>query len=415
MGTQMLIYVYSVCVWALAFFLAPVALVYAFFAKEKVAHRLGIWRNCARNCIWIHSSSLGEAQEALALGKIFSDEGFCILHTSTTMTGFQKLAQNTYNADVFLQPIDFPQVMSFLFRKVAPLAFITIESDMWIGMLHAARKANVPAIVASGRISDRSVLRAKYSRFYYRFVFAHLTKILARNAHDAQNFSQLGCDIAKLDIAPDLKIISSFAAVKRGIPPNFSFHGKKVIVWGSLREREERIAFDTIEIVKSNLSNVLHIIVPRKPENFDNVCNQLDARKIPFMRRSRVSSIEKSAVVLVVDTIGELAMFYTTADLAIVCGTFANYGGHNPLEAFAAGVPVLHGRDTANNRALFDYLNRNGVGFAVSAGELATKIVEIFANSDYLYQLQQKTRQLAQTESCAGQDYLNKILPLLKK
>jgi 3-deoxy-D-manno-octulosonic-acid transferase len=217
---------------------------------------------------------------------------------------------------VYLQPIDFPQIMQIYFRRVMPRAFIIIESDMWLGMLHAARKADVPVIVASGRISDRAVLRAKYSNFYYRFVFAHLTKVLARNAHDAQNFSKLGCDETKIDIAPDLKILSSFVAVRKGQAPNLTLHGRKVLVWGSLREKEESIAFDAIEFVLARLPNVLHVVAPRKPESFDIVCSQLDARKINFARRSRVLSVDKLVSVLVVDTIGELAAFYTTADLA---------------------------------------------------------------------------------------------------
>jgi 3-deoxy-D-manno-octulosonic-acid transferase len=78
-------------------------------------------------------------------------------------------------------------------------------------------------------------------------------------------------------------------------------------------------------------------------------------------------------------------------------------------------VPVLHGNDTANNRVLFEFLDKHGIGFAVLPDELATKIVEIFVNDDYLNQLQQKTRQLAQSESDAGQAYLAKISPFLQK
>jgi hypothetical protein len=63
-GAQALIFVYSLCVWALAIVTAPVALVYALVVKENIAHRLGIWRKCTRNSIWFthrHLESAGGA------------------------------------------------------------------------------------------------------------------------------------------------------------------------------------------------------------------------------------------------------------------------------------------------------------------------------------------------------------------
>ena len=49
------------------------------------------------------------------------------------------------------------------------------------------------------------------------------------------------------------------------------------------------------------------------------------------------------AAVIILDTIGELAGVFASADVAFVGGSLRDYGGHNPLEPAALGVPVLFG------------------------------------------------------------------------
>ena len=50
------------------------------------------------------------------------------------------------------------------------------------------------------------------------------------------------------------------------------------------------------------------------------------------------------------DTIGELPSLYHHANLAFVGGSLLRGGGHNPIEAWAAGVPVVVGPHTENFR-----------------------------------------------------------------
>ena len=48
------------------------------------------------------------------------------------------------------------------------------------------------------------------------------------------------------------------------------------------------------------------------------------------------------------DSIGELSAYYAAADVAFVAGNLAPLGGHNLLEAIAAGAPTLVGPHTFN-------------------------------------------------------------------
>jgi 3-deoxy-D-manno-octulosonic-acid transferase len=58
--------------------------------------------------------------------------------------------------------------------------------------------------------------------------------------------------------------------------------------------------------------------------------------------------------IYLVDTIGELKMFYATADIAFVGGSMVAAGGHNILEAAAVGVPVLFGPYMTNFKEIAD-------------------------------------------------------------
>ena len=56
--------------------------------------------------------------------------------------------------------------------------------------------------------------------------------------------------------------------------------------------------------------------------------------------------------VYLLDSIGELAAVYGEAVLAFVGGSLVDTGGQNPIEAWAAGVPVIAGPHMENFREI---------------------------------------------------------------
>src|ERR1700675_2121888 len=66
---------------------------------------------------------------------------------------------------------------------------------------------------------------------------------------------------------------------------------------------------------------------------------------------NRQSSIVNPDVYLL-DSIGELAALYRHAALAFIGGSLVETGGHNPIEAWAEGVPVVVGPHTHNIREI---------------------------------------------------------------
>ena len=58
--------------------------------------------------------------------------------------------------------------------------------------------------------------------------------------------------------------------------------------------------------------------------------------------------VNENTSVLLVDTLGELLMFYAAVDVAFVGGSLVPIGGHNLLEPAALALPILTGPHNFN-------------------------------------------------------------------
>ena len=87
--------------------------------------------------------------------------------------------------------------------------------------------------------------------------------------------------------------------------------------------------------------------MPRHPQRFDEVAGLLAARGIAYRRRSEGLPTADTRVWLG-DSMGEMAAYYTLADVAFIGGSLLPLGGQNLIEAAACGCPVLVGPHTFN-------------------------------------------------------------------
>jgi 3-deoxy-D-manno-octulosonic-acid transferase len=89
------------------------------------------------------------------------------------------------------------------------------------------------------------------------------------------------------------------------------------------------------------------------------------------------------ASVLLVDTIGELAALYASADVAFVGGSLVPIGGHNLLEPAALSVPLLTGPSHFNAKDIALLLLERGAALQVAdAQSLAAVLLRLFDRPD---------------------------------
>ena len=93
------------------------------------------------------------------------------------------------------------------------------------------------------------------------------------------------------------------------------------------------------------------LIVPRHPQRFAAVAELLERAGLRVARRSQWEGAPPTGVQVDVwlgDSLGEMALYYGLADVALLGGSFAPLGGQNLIEAAACGCPVVLGPHTFN-------------------------------------------------------------------
>ena len=119
-------------------------------------------------------------------------------------------------------------------------------------------------------------------------------------------------------------------------------------------------------------------LAPRRPERFPDVAKRIEEAGHRLLRRTGPSS--EGADVYLLDSVGELASLYREAAVAFLGGSLVPKGGHNPIEAWAAGVPVLSGPHTRNFAEIMRRGEEIGILRAVADGaELRSALAEVFS------------------------------------
>jgi 3-deoxy-D-manno-octulosonic-acid transferase len=120
-------------------------------------------------------------------------------------------------------------------------------------------------------------------------------------------------------------------------------------VWvaASTREGEEALLLDAFAACGADPGALL-VIVPRHPQRFEEAARLATERGFEVARRSDAGPVPSSARVAIGDSMGEMLAYYAAADVAIIGGTFLDFGGQNLIEACALGRPVIVGPRTYN-------------------------------------------------------------------
>jgi 3-deoxy-D-manno-octulosonic-acid transferase len=113
------------------------------------------------------------------------------------------------------------------------------------------------------------------------------------------------------------------------------------------------------------------ILAPRHPERFSEVEKLVKKKGLAVHRKSQIKKYQhllRSQVILL-DTIGELAQFYSIGEIIFVGGSLVNIGGHNLLEPLVYKKPVIFGPYTHNVSEFVDVLIESGGGIVVKTKE----------------------------------------------
>ena len=333
---------------------------------ENFAQRFGFGRTLALPSIWVHAVSVGEVQAAAALilnlGARYP--GIPLVLTTATPTGAQRArALFSDRVDVRFVPFDLPGAARRFFERVRPRLAVIFETELWPNLYHECRTRRVPLVLASARISPRSVRRYRRLLGLFEDTLAQGVVIAAQAPADAERFRSVGAPAARTLVTGNLKFDFTVPqqALARGRELR-AYHAADRAVWvaGSTHAGEEEILLDAQRQLQRLHPDALLVLVPRHPPRFADVAAGLAREAVRFVKVSQHIACQADTSVLLVDSLGELLDFYAAGDVAFVGGTLVPIGGHNLLEPAALGLPILCGPNYFNSADIAQLLMARG-------------------------------------------------------
>ncbi len=321
--------------------------------RSRWSQRLGWYVGSVKRVdVWIHAVSLGETLASRALIDELRQRlpMMRLLLTHSTATGLaagQKLlGKNDVQAWL---PFDTPGAVKRFLRHFKPRVGVLMETEVWPNLLHHAKKQQVPMVLANARLSERSLAKAEKLRALMAPAVASLARVLAQSPADALRLRQAGalqprvCGNLKFDLTPPARLVARGHEWRQAL-------GRPVVLAAVTREGEEAPLLKVW--ASSPQPRPLLLLVPRHPQRFDQVATLALGEGFKLRRRSEwgdtPSSDALSADVWLGDSMGEMAMYYATADVALLGGSFEPLGGQNLIEAAACGCPLIMGPHTFN-------------------------------------------------------------------
>lgn len=345
---------------------------------EAVPERFGryttAWPAAPGPTVWLHAVSLGETRTAaLLLGPLRQAlPGMRLLLTHGTATGRAEGARllQAGDAQVWL-PWDSPGPVRRFLQHFRPAIGILMETEVWPNLVATCQQQGVPLVLANARLSERSYQKAQRLAWLARPAYRALAAVWAQTPDDARRLQALGAPVQgvlgnlKFDARPDAAQVAAGRQGRAGL-------GRPVALLASSRDGEEAqllqilgqnrplAPVDAGVLAMDSITNQLQwLIVPRHPQRFDAVAALVQARGFGLVRRSQGGPWPPAApsgeshggqapTIWLGDSLGEMALYYGLADVALLGGSFEPLGGQNLIEAAACGCPVLMGPHTFN-------------------------------------------------------------------
>ena len=325
--------------------------------------------------IWIHAVSVGEVQASTPLLRALQQRypRQQLLVTTATPTGAQRVAalSNATLSHCYL-PYDLPGAVRRFLRKARPCLAIVLETELWPNLFRECARRNIPVIVASARLSEKSVRRLRWATSLFADVLAQNVLIAAQTVADAERFAQLGANRARLHVTGNLKFDLHIAPELREQGARLRaarLASRPVWVAGSTHEGEEAIALAAHRQLQQAHPQALLILAPRHPNRFEQVRQRLVAERIVHVCRTADAEVTADTSVVLLDTLGELMLFYAAADVAFVGGSLVPIGGHSLLEPAALGLPILTGPYNFNAADVARMFLERGAALQVEGAE----------------------------------------------
>ena len=319
--------------------------------------------------LWVHAASIGEAVSMLALidRLLVERPAVSVLVTTGTVTSARLLAHRLPADRAWHQyvPVDRPAYVRRFLEHWKPDLALWVESELWPNLISETDRRGIPLLLLNGRMSMRSFRGWQRMRGLIGPLLACFELCLAQDGIQAARLRQLGA--AGATSVGDLKAAAAPLPYDESELGRIAARvdGRPLWLAASTHAGEEEAAADVHRVLMRERPGLLTIIALRHPARADDVSKMLQARGLNVARRSRDEPLDSTTDIYLVDTLGELGLFYRLAGIAFIGGSLNPRGGHNPLEAALLDCAILHGPDMSNCAGMAESLDKAGATITI--------------------------------------------------
>ena len=326
---------------------------------ERLALRLP---HFTKPVIWLHAVSVGETIAVRPLvDALLARYGSTheILITNGTVNGSRCTLKQWGTSVVHCYlPYDVGFLSSRFVKRVKPVLAMMMETEVWPNVLRALYRHNIPTLLINARLSERSQKAYARAASFFKPIFAGFSCIAAQAPTDGERFISLGAEPACVKIAGNLKFNVDVPAELKATAEKWRMSWQHKFIWlaASTHPGEEELILAAYARLKPHFPQLCLWIAPRHPERCDTVVKLASSFSSAVHLRSTINEAAVLAedAIVVIDTLGELLLFYALADMALVGGSFGERGGHNILEPAAVGTAIMTGPGMYNFAAIFE-------------------------------------------------------------
>lgn len=335
--------------------------------------------------LWFHAASVGESLSLLAIiEKLLADYPMAeALVTTGTVTSAALMAERLpRRAFHQYMPVDHPLWVARFLDHWRPDAVLWSESEFWPNMLGEIRRRRIPAVLLNARMSAQSFGRWSHARGTMREILSTFDLCLGQNAAETARLSALGAKDAR--VSANLKYaaqpLPDDAAQRNALAAETA--GRPLLLFASTHPGEEEIALDMHARLLPRFADLVTVIVPRHAVRGAEIAALAEKRGFKAAQRSKGEALQP---VYIADTMGELGIFYRLCPVSVIGGSFADIGGHNPIEPGQLGSIIVYGPQMYNFTTISeDFLGAGAALQVKDTAALETLLVKILeAPADY--------------------------------
>lgn len=346
--------------------------------RRHWAERFALQPAPVRDALWLHAVSVGEVRALAplidALRRRYPQRP--VLLTVTTPGG-RETAHALYGGQLVCRylPYDLPGAVRRFVAGVRPVTAIVAEVEIWPNLFATLQARGVPLYLVNARLSEKSLRRYRRSGGLASAALRCVRHVAAQSETDAARFRRLGVAEHDITVTGNLK----YAAVLPGDLDSQAERLRRRLsgrrpVWvaASTHEGEEAGVLRAHAEVLRHYPQAVLLLAPRHPERAGELARECARMALECRLYSEPC---EGAAVVIVDRLGVLLYCYAVADVAFMGGSLVARGGHNPVEALLAGVPVLSGAHLENFSGLYAQLQTRGAARVVAeSDELAQQL-----------------------------------------